>query len=289
MCTGAPKPFDRSSRSRSSSGVRVRQAGLVEGIQVELERFRFDDVGRIGGRDGRDRHLRLAAHVQPRHFVGVPDVDAEEGQRAGQAQLVALLLARRSGTAAPARTGSGRRRFFRAATDQGYWSCRLMSRVSREGRGKAAYRTPFRRAAFSPGTACTGIGALVPVAVAQRRQELRNSSISPTAPAGRPGCGRRRRPDCGSGTARYSSSAPCCQEAHQRARALGEFEAVQQLVVASALLPPTRWRMCSLASSSCVRSSVAEARSARRCAPARPTRRGRRSARRQTRAPRARR
>jgi hypothetical protein len=80
---------------QGQQGVRVGQAGLVEGIQVQLERLRFDDVGRIGRRrDGRDRHLRLAAHVQPRQFVGIPDVDAEEGQGAGQAEFVALLLAR---------------------------------------------------------------------------------------------------------------------------------------------------------------------------------------------------
>jgi hypothetical protein len=57
--------------------------------------LRFDDVRRIGRRaDGRDRHLRLAAHVQPRQFVGIPDVQAEEGERARDRQFVALLLAR---------------------------------------------------------------------------------------------------------------------------------------------------------------------------------------------------
>jgi ribosomal protein L15E len=49
------------------------------------------------------------------------------------------------------------------------------------------------------------------------------------------------------------------EELHQRARALGEDEAQQALVVRQAVRPPTMWRMCSLASSSCVRSSVFEA------------------------------
>ncbi len=75
--------------------VRAVEAGLVERVQVQLERLGLDDVGRIGRhREAGDGHLRLAPLVQPRQFIGVPDVDPEEGQRTLQAQLVALALAR---------------------------------------------------------------------------------------------------------------------------------------------------------------------------------------------------
>ncbi|MNT42398.1 hypothetical protein D3C72_1788170 [compost metagenome] len=71
------------------------QFGLVERVQVQLERFRLDDVRRIGRRaDLGDGHLRLAALVQPRQFIRIPDIEAEERQCAMQLQLVALALAR---------------------------------------------------------------------------------------------------------------------------------------------------------------------------------------------------
>jgi hypothetical protein len=71
--------------------------GLVERVQVQLERLRLDDVRRIGRNDERgQRHLRLALQVQPRYLVGIPDIHAEEGQRAPfrQADLRAFRLAR---------------------------------------------------------------------------------------------------------------------------------------------------------------------------------------------------
>ena len=77
----------------------------------------------------------------------------------------------------------------------------------------------------------------------------------------------------------FQSGLHAVEEAHQRARPLGELEAVQQLVAAPARArPPTMWRTCSLASSSSVRSSACGSRArAKRAASALASRRGRRS------------
>jgi hypothetical protein len=49
------------------------------------------------------------------------------------------------------------------------------------------------------------------------------------------------------------------QELHQRAGPLGKTKRSSRSSLASAEWPPTMWRMCSLASSSCVRSSASKA------------------------------
>ena len=72
-------------------GLGAAEPGLVEGVQVQLEGFRFDDVGRVGRhREGGDRHLRLAAQVQPRDFVGIPQIEAEKRQAGADPEFVAL-------------------------------------------------------------------------------------------------------------------------------------------------------------------------------------------------------
>nr|GEU28525.1 hypothetical protein [Tanacetum cinerariifolium] len=164
------------------------ETGLVERVQVQLERFRFDDVGRVGRHgDAGNRHLRLAAAVKPRDFVGIPDIDAKERQGAGQPQFVALALAR-----------------------------------NREQQ--------FRRVIGAVGG--DRVGRLVPVAIPERGQEL--PELVHLA-------GRHLQAD--QDAAHVAALAAvvaqrdipvrrhAVQEAHQRARALGEFEAVQQLAV----------------------------------------------------------
>jgi hypothetical protein len=75
--------------------VRARETFLVEAREIELERLRFDDVRRrrreaeLG-----DGDLGLAARVEPRKLVGVPDVDAVERQRIADAERFALRSAR---------------------------------------------------------------------------------------------------------------------------------------------------------------------------------------------------
>jgi hypothetical protein len=56
--------------------------GAVEGVQVQLERLRFDQPRR-GARHlhGGDGDLRLATRVEPAQLEGMPAVMADERQR----------------------------------------------------------------------------------------------------------------------------------------------------------------------------------------------------------------
>src|SRR5690606_34381101 len=70
-------------------------AVLVEAVEIELERFRFDQVRRLGRyAEFADRHAGLATRIQPGQFVGIPDVDATERQGAAEAELLAFRCAR---------------------------------------------------------------------------------------------------------------------------------------------------------------------------------------------------
>lgn len=65
------------------------EGGLVEGIEVKLERLRLDDVRRVRrDRELADRHHRLAGRGQPGQLVAVPDIHAAIRQGLGaQAKL----------------------------------------------------------------------------------------------------------------------------------------------------------------------------------------------------------
>ncbi|MNF53305.1 hypothetical protein D3C84_346830 [compost metagenome] len=69
-------------------------AGLVEGVEVELERLGFDEV-RAGGGHGHfaERDHGLALGVEPGEFIQGPDVAALEGQRFAKAEIVAVQTA----------------------------------------------------------------------------------------------------------------------------------------------------------------------------------------------------
>ncbi|MNC35273.1 hypothetical protein D3C75_837490 [compost metagenome] len=69
-------------------------AGLVEGVEVELERLGFDEV-RAGGGHGHfaERDHGLALGVEPGEFIQGPDVAALEGQRLAKAEIVAVQTA----------------------------------------------------------------------------------------------------------------------------------------------------------------------------------------------------
>ena len=66
---------------RSRDGVNIGERRLVERVQIELERLRFDQVRAVGGHaktaDGDDG---LAFFVQPGKLVGVPDVFSDKRQ-----------------------------------------------------------------------------------------------------------------------------------------------------------------------------------------------------------------
>ncbi|MNF82599.1 hypothetical protein D3C84_649080 [compost metagenome] len=66
--------------------------GLVQRVQVKLERLGLDDVRRIGGNgELADGHHRLAGRRQPGQFVAVPVIHAQVRQGgSGQPQLVPL-------------------------------------------------------------------------------------------------------------------------------------------------------------------------------------------------------
>ncbi len=75
--------------------IRAGKARAVVAVQVELERLAFDDVRALARhRHMRQRHLRLAARVQPREFVGRPHIRPHKRRLPGQAQLRPLGRAR---------------------------------------------------------------------------------------------------------------------------------------------------------------------------------------------------
>ena len=72
----------------------IAKAGVVEAVEVELERLALNDVGRLA-RDGEvhQRHLGLAAQVEPRHLKRRPQIGPEEGWDIGNADLGPLVCA----------------------------------------------------------------------------------------------------------------------------------------------------------------------------------------------------
>src|SRR5579863_4083002 len=68
---------------------------LGERAEIQLERLRLDDVRRLGRHvERRDRDLWLAARIQPRELIRVPDIGAEERQLRTDADRLARLVAR---------------------------------------------------------------------------------------------------------------------------------------------------------------------------------------------------
>ncbi len=63
--------------------------GLVEGVEVELEGFGFDQV-RTGGRNGHfpHRHHRLALGVEPGELIEGPDIATAKGQIIAQLEII---------------------------------------------------------------------------------------------------------------------------------------------------------------------------------------------------------
>ena len=72
----------------------IAKAGVVEAVEVELERLALNDVGRLA-RDGEvhQRHLGLAAQVEPRHLKRRPQIGPEKGRNIGNADLGPLARA----------------------------------------------------------------------------------------------------------------------------------------------------------------------------------------------------
>jgi hypothetical protein len=76
-------------------GVRADKAAVVEAVEVELERLALDDVVAFAGhREVRQRHLRLAAQIEPAELVGRPHIGAQKRRRAHNPQLGAFAGAR---------------------------------------------------------------------------------------------------------------------------------------------------------------------------------------------------
>ncbi len=69
-------------------------AGLVEGVEIELERLGFDEVRAGGGhRDLADGDHGLALGIEPGELVQGPDIAALERQLAAKAEVVAVQAA----------------------------------------------------------------------------------------------------------------------------------------------------------------------------------------------------
>ena len=74
---------------------RIGKACVVEAVQIKLERFAFNDVGRLARhRDVRQRQLRFAAQIKPAQLERRPQVGAKKRRCAGDAQLCTLGRAR---------------------------------------------------------------------------------------------------------------------------------------------------------------------------------------------------
>jgi len=72
----------------------VTETGVVEAVEVQLERLALDDVGAFAGHgDMGDGHLGLAAQIEPRQLEGGPQVGPEEGRVTVDADLLALAKA----------------------------------------------------------------------------------------------------------------------------------------------------------------------------------------------------
>ena len=71
----------------------VFETGGIERVEVQLQRLGFDQSRRVRrDLEGHRRHHRLAAAIEPRQFIGMPAVVADEGQRRRvQPQAVASL------------------------------------------------------------------------------------------------------------------------------------------------------------------------------------------------------
>ena len=80
LLAAAPQRFGQVGAQACLDFGRVGQAGVVEAVEVELERLALDEIGGLAGnREMHERHLRLAAQVEPGQLEGRPQVGAEEG------------------------------------------------------------------------------------------------------------------------------------------------------------------------------------------------------------------
>ena len=98
-------PHDKLDRATGGGGqirtqhaaylVNIGETRLVQTVEIELERFRFDQVWRTGGyAELANRHLRLAALIQPGQLVRIPDIDAVKRQSRAETQRVTAAHSR---------------------------------------------------------------------------------------------------------------------------------------------------------------------------------------------------
>src|SRR3546814_18390647 len=72
---------------QGAQGIAAGDAVLGEAAQVQLEAFRFDQLGRVGRYPKLGhRHPWFAAGIEPAQLVGVPDIHAVKRQRIGKAE-----------------------------------------------------------------------------------------------------------------------------------------------------------------------------------------------------------
>ena len=69
----------------------IDKARGIETVEVQLQRFTFNDVSAFcGHRDVRNGHLRLALQIEPRELKRSPQICTKENRRTYNAQLFAL-------------------------------------------------------------------------------------------------------------------------------------------------------------------------------------------------------
>ena len=91
----APRGLGEVGAQACLHGLNVGEAGVVEAVEVQLERFAFDDVGRLAGHGNVCQcHLGLAALVEPRQFERGPQIGTHERRTARDTDLGPLARAR---------------------------------------------------------------------------------------------------------------------------------------------------------------------------------------------------